>query len=381
MHYNIKAEKALITAIVRDNTLYGFALANLQTNQLSPDSQEIFRALAELSDINEANLVLLTDKYNPVNIEGLDIDLTIRLLQAAAEMKQIKEAAYAIGKSDSRDAIRTLAYGMTHYFQSQVKNMDDVVNEFLSDPLPVIPSYYEGITGGFVAGSTITIGGRPGMGKTTLAVDMAYNYALDGYKVLFVSLEMTDTHVLSKVVAKHLGYRGEDMRDWRNKPHAPNIRRAVHEVRQLPLTIVKPANNVEAILGLSDQVRPDIVFVDYIQLMKLSTPSRDRVRELGDMGKLLQQHGLSRKRTILIVSQLHRGPEGREDKRPTLADLRGSGELEEDTAYVLFPYRPNYHDPELPSDRGEIIVAKNRYSGKTGTHLIRIKGDHFEDHR
>lgn len=380
MYFNLKAEKSLLTAIVNEPSLLGAAMAALELQHLSPDTQQVLRAIQSLETISAANLVMLTDKYTPINIDGLDIGLTFTLLNQAAEMKRIKEAAYAIGKSSDIKEVRTLAYNIPSYSRPTIQEMDDVVNDFLADNNKIIPSHYERITGGITVGTLTTIAGRPGMGKTTLALDMAYHYAQAGYNTIFITMEMAAVHVLSKVVGYHLNYTDDDMRNWRDKPIAPNIRRAVSEIRALPFKIIAPtANTVEAVIGVCEQLRPDVFFIDYIQLMNTGSSRSDRVLELGTIGRAVQNYCRNRSCNGFVVSQLSRATESREDKRPTLSDLRGSGELEEATALVLFPYRPNYYDPDDQGNAGEIIVAKNRY-GRIGTQLVEIQRGHYERH-
>jgi replicative DNA helicase len=242
-------------------------------------------------------------------------------------------------------------------------------------------------TGGFHGGDYILLGGRPGMGKTALALSIARNVARQGNGVLFLSLEMPREQ-LGLRLASMQGYssttqvayssarRGMfDDRQWER------FEKANADVATLPILIDdKPGMTIA---GIKMDIRRALetfqrqgkelkmVVVDYLGLVTMGDRYKgNRVNEIAEASKAMKQMALEFNLPFLVLSQLSRGVESREDKKPSLADLRDSGALEQDADMVLFAYREYYYrkdDREIDPDtlarletKGEIIIAKQR---------------------
>lgn len=246
---------------------------------------------------------------------------------------------------------------------------------------------------GAQAGELTIIAGRPSSGKTSLAVSAALNIAKAGRKVRFESLEMGDVSLTHRLIADDL------FDDYRMTYHAMRSGRfkavefeemlaAAKRIAKLPIRIEQPVGLTMA--QLSGRVRQwkrrhglDILFIDHLGYFRL--PGRgNNVTEIGDVTKGLK--GLARELEIpvILLCQLSRSVETREDKRPTLSDIRASGNIEEDADVVMMIYREAYYlerkEPRPGTPEHEIwqnamqealnkmtvIVEKNR-SGPIGS--------------
>ena len=266
--------------------------------------------------------------------------------------------------------------------------------------------------GGLQASDLIIIAGRPGMGKTSLATNIAYNIAqahrshpepdgrvvtVDGGIVGFFSLEMSAEQLATRIIAERSGVpssrirRGDIIEDERRgKYEFSQITEAAREMQTIPLYIdetggISIAQLVSRARRLKRQRGLDVLFIDYLQLLAGSSRRGDsRVQELTEITTSLKALAKELNVPIVALSQLSRQVENREDKRPQLSDLRESGSIEQDADVVLFVYREEYYlrnrKPKEGTDefqkwfdeiheaegKAEIIIGKQRH-GPTGT--------------
>ena len=215
--------------------------------------------------------------------------------------------------------------------------------------------------GGFLPGQLILIGGRPGMGKSAFGISMARSAAKAGTGVGFDSIEMTRPEVRVRLLAdetEDVGYpvpyeriTSAQFRDG----ELSAVRRAADNVRDLPLHIITAGNRLADVPGHIRASRKalhkrgaelGIYVVDYLGLLRGGDRyAGDRVNELGEISRTLKEVARREQVPIIALHQLNRGVEShaRDDKRPGLADLRGSGDLEQDADVVCFVYREHYY--------------------------------------
>jgi replicative DNA helicase len=274
--------------------------------------------------------------------------------------------------------------------------------------------------GGMHNSDLMILAGRPGMGKTSLATNIAYNAAERfrrdeddgippeknmGAKVAFFSLEMSADQLATRVLAEQSGVSGEALRMGKiSKEQFQQLSRAAQQLQTLPLFIDDTPGLT--IAGLRTRARRlqrrhgiGFVIVDYLQLLQGSSKSGDnRVQEISEISRGLKTLAKELHVPVMALSQLSRAVESREDKRPQLSDLRESGSIEQDADMVLFVFREDYYvaakEPKRPVEGddvkihaqheewaaemervfglAEVIVAKSRH-GSTGK--IRM---HFE---
>lgn len=237
------------------------------------------------------------------------------------------------------------------------------------------PSLDRQLAGGLVEGGLITIAARPGAGKSTMALAIADNVAAQGGNVLYISLEMTTVQLWSCRLANTSGlsrteiYAGkidEAARGWQRLTDAfQMLSERPFFIRDVPSTVEDIEREARCLDGLA------LLVVDHIGLVK-PMERMSRYEIMTDTAHRLKQLALSLKIPIIGLCQLNRQSESRNDKRPTMADLRDSGAIEEDSDVVSLLFRPAAYskgeDKPKPWENQElqVIVDKNRH-GATGT--------------
>ena len=218
--------------------------------------------------------------------------------------------------------------------------------------------------GGYNEGDLIVVAGRPGMGKTAIALTLTKEFAQIGGKALFISLEMSNEQLAKRYISL-IG----DIANWKIR----NGQLRENEILQ----VCDIANNQTIEFFIDDDVDSrigqikakaklhkstkglNLLVIDYIQLIKGTKTNREQ--EIAEISRTLKLLAKELKITVMILAQLSRKSEERADKRPMLSDLRESGAIEQDADIVMFPFRPMYYEQEKPEmEEAELIIAKNR---------------------
>lgn len=223
------------------------------------------------------------------------------------------------------------------------------------------------VTGGFKNGELIIIAARPSMGKTAFALKCALHLAERKVRVRFISIEMTGELLIDRIL---IGESGVDTDKYRNgeldNMELHLINEAKEKFNSVDFEIIdKGSITVDEIYNSVKMDIPDILFIDYIQLISTKGKTENRTQEIGAISRKLKAIAKDFKIPVVALSQLNRGVESRGDKRPMLSDLRESGDLEQDADVVMFLYRDAYYSADAVGNVMEIRVAKNR-NGKTG---------------
>ncbi len=273
--------------------------------------------------------------------------------------------------------------------------------------------------GGLHRSDLLILAGRPGMGKTSLATNIAFNAAKrlvrdreDGIEdaksvgaaVAFFSLEMSADQLATRILAENSGISSENLRMGKiSQQDFRNLARAAAELESLPLYIDDtPGLTIAALRTRARRLKRQrgigLIVVDYLQLLQGSTRSSDnRVNEISEISRGLKTLAKELHVPVLALSQLSRAVEQREDKRPQLSDLRESGSIEQDADIVMFVFREDYYvaakEPKTGIDGddakvfeshqdwaremervfglAEVIIAKQRH-GATGRVKMRF---------
>lgn len=216
----------------------------------------------------------------------------------------------------------------------------------------------------------LILAGRPSMGKTALAMNMAANAALGhGKSVAVFSLEMSKEQLVLRLLASEAKVDSNLIRTGRLKP-GEDYQKLVTAAGALSESKIliddTPALTVMAMRAKARRMKRefdiDLIVVDYLQLMAASGKSDNRTQEISEISMGLKAIAKELNVPVLALSQLSRGVESRTDKRPLLSDLRESGSIEQDADVVMFVFREEYYKKEDPTLKGkaEVIVAKQR---------------------
>jgi replicative DNA helicase len=223
---------------------------------------------------------------------------------------------------------------------------------------------------GLHAPNLVVVAARPGMGKTALAFNMAQNVALQGNTVAIFSLEMGREEVVTRMLCSTGRIDSQRLRtgkltenDFTKLSNAASAlyKQNIYVDDSAGLTVTEIRAKCRR---LSRKPGLDLVVVDYLQLMS-GSGQENRQQEIAMISRSLKNLARELHVPIIAVSQLNRGVEAREDKRPRLGDLRESGAVEQDADVVMFIYRDEYYHPERIESKGvaEVVIAKHRQGG------------------
>ncbi len=225
----------------------------------------------------------------------------------------------------------------------------------------------------------ILIGARPAMGKTSFALNLAQNVAVNaGKKCVFFSLEMTKEQLAERLLASKAGIPSQKLRTGElSKEEWVRLGNATGEFMQTELYLDDSSSTT--VPEIKSKVRRlknvDIIIIDYLGLIQSSVRKENRVQEVSEITRNLKMLAKDLNIPVVCCAQLSRGTEGRgKSHRPQLSDLRESGSIEQDADIVMFLYREDYYRGEVDEDKQddidanltELIVAKNRH-GAVGT--------------
>ena len=233
----------------------------------------------------------------------------------------------------------------------------------------------DALTQGFQRSDLIIVAGRPSMGKTSMVLNMARNVAKSQeLPVCVFSLEMSKEQLTYRLLSLEVGIESGRLKTGRLTPEQwPLLGEGIDSLSQTPIFIDdKPNLSVLEMRALCRRLIAEqkkdlgLIVIDYLQLMEGTTPD-NRVQELSRITRGLKSMARELNVPVIALSQLSRGVESRNNKRPLLSDLRESGSIEQDADLVCMIYRDEYYNPET-EDKGiaEIIITKNR-NGPTNT--------------
>jgi replicative DNA helicase len=308
-----------------------------------------------------------------------DEGLSTRDLVNLAEQRVFEIAERGARRTEGAQAVR-----------SMLPALIDKIDEWHSNPdklrgLATGFTDFDRKTGGLRGGDLVIVAGRPSMGKTTLAINMAENVALDpGVKgsVLIFSMEMPSEQLMTRMLSSVGGVPMHDIRsgrisdqDWVRITSATSqlaeARIYIDESPGLtPTELRARARRVKREHGL------DFIVVDYLQLMQVHGTKENRATEISEISRGLKALAKELNVPVVALSQLNRSVEQRESKKPVMSDLRESGAIEQDADMILFIYREEVYDKNT-NRKGEadIDLAKHR-NGETGYFTLTFQGQY-----
>ena len=421
MPANVEAERAILGAILLDNSAYNEAAEHLRAEDFSLDShRRIYARMAELMDssrpIDLITLVEELDRAKELQAIG-DVGYVSSLLDGVPDRPSIEHYIHIV-----RD--KALLRGLIHAANAAIARAaehaepaEDILNDaesaifqlsekrigrgFVDVPEIIRDKYgsvdaflrrgqritglethyakLDEMTRGLQKSELIIIAARPSVGKTAFALNIAENVAIKDDKVVAVfSLEMSKEALLQRLVCSTAGVDSHRFSTGALfKADMPKVNQALDQLAKAPIFIDDTAGislsemRAKARRLLQAKGRLDLIIVDYLQLMSGgSRRFENRTQEVSAISRGLKGLAKEMEVPVIALSQLNRAPESRgtKDHRPQLADLRESGSIEQDADVVAFIFREEMYKRDVPELQGiaEIIISKQR-NGPTGT--------------
>lgn len=293
-----------------------------------------------------------------------------------------EQRIYDLRNGNASDRMRKL--------ESVVREEMDYLKELASDesgkfePIKVGISSIDNFLGGLNKGNLIILAARPGVGKTSFALNIAYNIASSSRyepkkSIAFFSLEMSNSELSKRIISSTLSINSENLRlgtlkddEWDDiydfwHDTLPNVNFIMDDTPAISVLDIK--SKVRKIKNLG------LVVIDYLQLMNSAKKTESRVQEISELTRSLKLMAKEIDVPVILLSQLSRSVE-KDDRAPRLSDLRDSGSIEQDADIVMFLSRPMGADTEAKNQNVcDVLIEKNRH-GKTGKVTLQWDGSH-----
>tara|TARA_Y100001935_G_scaffold222307_1_gene197024 strand:+ start:550 stop:1962 length:1413 start_codon:yes stop_codon:yes gene_type:complete len=442
---NIEAEQAVLGSILVSNEIFDDISPILKSNNFfDPMNQQIFAAIEKLifsgmlanpitlknffenekDDLNIPEYLIKITKFSSSSRQTIEYSKLIYDLYVKRELIKISENLSFTAKSNDldkdgktiiEDTEKTLFdLAEKGSFNSSLVKFDEALKQTIEMAsnaykneegivgVPTGLTELDGRLGGFHKSDLLIIAGRPSMGKTALATNIAFNAAKkiqdDGKKscVAFFSLEMSSEQLSTRIISEQSRIKSNDIRRGKiSEEQFDKFIETSKNISELPLYIDEtPAISIAALSNRARRIKRlfglDLIVIDYIQLMRANFARDGRVQEISEITQGLKALAKELSVPVLALSQLSRAVEQRDDKKPQLSDLRESGSIEQDADVVMFVYREAYYlqnkEPRPAtvehaewqakmnevSHLAELIIQKQRH-GPTGTVMLEFE--------
>lgn len=413
---NIEAEKSVLGSMLINEDAIGLSVEILNDAWFYEEAhQKIYQAIVDLYNTHKkVDLITLSDKLKATgqleNVGGVTyLSEIIDLVPTSAHVEHyahiIKEKGILRTLIKNSTQIITECYGTQHNIEEVVDHAEQLIfeiadlkqkqqsfhiKELIKQGIEALDQLYqrkEHVTGiatgfekfdhmtsGLQESDLIIIAGRPSMGKSALAVSIA-EYAATQLKkgVALFSLEMSKEQLVQRMLCSQARVDAHKLRSGFLSPSDwPKLTAAAGRLSDSPIFIDDtPAISALELRAKARRLKANhdikLIVLDYLQLMRSTTPSDSRQQEISEISRSLKALARELDTPVIALSQLSRAVESRQDHRPQLSDLRESGAIEQDADLVVLLMREEYYNP-TEENRGiaDLIIAKQR-NGPTGT--------------
>lgn len=339
----------------------------------------------------------ITDLWRRREMVRVAKDVTERAYSAGLDMPASSIITQAMGELD---ALATTAvnhqtmFGIDEAARTAIEAAERMAAGGASGPRTGFTGV-DAALGPLEDGAMYVLAGRPGMGKTALAVEFALNMALAGYKILYDSLEMQASQIGRRVLSRLSGVPLHILKSGRwNTRDAEAIVAAQRRLKGVPLVIDQQSGISTAMVALKARSAKrrmggiDCILVDHMHILETDAQAERNgaTRAVEKVSKDLKKLAGDMHVPVIALAQLNRGVEGRDDKRPGMADLRQAGAIEQDAEAVMLLYRGEYYLPKSEPEHGigqslekhqravdDYHAAKQRLAGKAELIMPKIR--------
>jgi replicative DNA helicase len=395
---NIEAEQSIIGSILLTNEIFDeISLIISNKNFYDPMHQKIFKAIENLiykgmlanpitlknffenekDDLDIPDYLVKITKFSTSTRQSIEYSKLIYDLYVKRELIKISDNIIDTAKlndlnNDGQQIIENFEKSLFDLaekgsFNSSIVKFDDAMRQTIEmasnaykneEGIVGVPSGLRDLDdrlGGMHKSDLIIIAGRPSMGKTALATNIAFHAAKnlqdkgENSCIAFFSLEMSSEQLSTRILAEQSRIKSNDIRRGKiSEEQFDKFIETSKNISEIPLFIDEtPAISIAALSNRARRIKRihglDMVVIDYIQLMKGTNTKDGRVQEISEITQGLKALAKELSVPILALSQLSRAVEQRDDKKPLLSDLRESGSIEQDADVVIFVYREAYY--------------------------------------
>jgi replicative DNA helicase len=325
----------------------------------------------------EYHIQMLKQRFRRRRVTGVITQSRIRLEEGGDPNEVVAELMAELSKVVEPD-------------RQNLRRFDDIAETLIArievgdipEPIPTGLSKLDTPMGGGLARSDlVVVAGRPSMGKSAFSSQIAVNVAKSGKKVLVFPVEMNAESVAIRILSSASGLEPAVLRNTRFQCDWSKVRNAISPISKSDLwfdddpaltsnKVILVAKDLSARLG-----GLDLVVVDYLQILS-DVPNENRNNYLGNVTKMFKTLARQLNCPVILVSQLNRQVENRRGNRPTMADLRDTGELENHADGILLLHRPHYYDESADEHETHLIIAKQR-NGVTDTVPLHWDSNHL----
>ncbi len=407
---NLEAEASILGGVLLDNEAINTVIELVKADDLYREShRKIYRAMVDLWDRNEpVDLITLSDQLKARG-ELEDVGGSAYLAELASQVPTAANIAYYARIVREKAILRHLIRTSTDIATRGMEERGDVddflddaeraifdisedrvrasfvrVGDVMTDTIKKVDELYhrkemvtgvptgyrdlDRLTAGFQPSDLLIVAGRPGMGKTAFALNIAVNAALQGIGVAIFSLEMAMEQLVLRMLCSEARVDHSRLRTGYLREHEfPALVKTAGQLGDAPVYIDDtPAITVLEVRAktrrlLRDRTRKiGLVIIDYLQLMRGHRDSPNREQEISEISRSLKALAKELRVPVVALSQLNRRVEERGDKHPQMADLRESGAIEQDADVIMFVYRDDAYDANKNPGVAEINIAKQR---------------------
>ncbi len=442
---NIEAEQSVIGSILLSNEIFDeISLIITSKNFYDPMHQKIFGAIESLiykgmlanpitlknlfenekDELNIPEYLVKITKFSTSSRQSIEYSKLIYDLFVKRELIKISDNIIDTAKlndleNDGQQIIQNFEKSLFDLaekgsFNSSIVKFDEAMRQTIEmasnaykneEGIVGVPSGLRDLDdrlGGMHKSDLIIIAGRPSMGKTALATNIAFHAAKNIHDkaekscIAFFSLEMSSEQLSTRILAEQSRIKSNDIRRGKiSEEQFDKFIETSKNISELPLYIDEtPAISIAALSNRARRIKRihglDLIVIDYIQLMKGTNLKDGRVQEISEITQGLKALAKELSVPVLALSQLSRAVEQRDDKKPLLSDLRESGSIEQDADVVIFVFREAYYlknkEPRPAtvehaewqakmneiSHLAELLILKQRH-GPTGTIMLEFE--------
>jgi replicative DNA helicase len=409
-----EAETSVLGAMILDKVAVAQALEHLDDDCFYISSHRmIFKAMKQLFEANKMiDVITLAEELRRMNYleeaggqvylteliyavpTAANVEYHVKIVLEKALLRKLIETATALiaesydEKWDVNDILDRAERKIFEISQHRVGEGFVSIKKILKSAFELIEALHlrkGGVTGietGFIEIDQLTAGlqnseliviaGRPSMGKTSFALNLSQFAAIErSIPVAIFSLEMSRDQVVQRLLCSEARVDGSKLRTgYLSESDWPKLANAAGILADAPIYIDDSASITILEMKakarrLKSEVNLGLIIIDYMQLIQGPKGSENRQQEIAAISRSLKALAKELKIPVIALSQLSRAPEMRKDRRPTLADLRESGAIEQDADVVIFLYRSEQYERTGTKDVAEIIIGKQR-NGPTG---------------